>query len=58
MRNFIINLLGGYTKCEYLSLYEGLEKALTENKNLRNKLRGAQKNDHRDERGRFKKAPK
>jgi hypothetical protein len=56
MRNFIINLLGGYTKCELLSLFEKLNKISKKLEYTERLLKKARKNDHRDERGRFKKA--
>lgn len=62
MRNWLIRLLGGYTKKEWAQTYNDLGQYKTKDHfqkqeiaQLKQTLREARKNDHRDSKGRFKK---
>lgn len=66
MRNWLIKLLGGYTKKEYdhndtahrMAFRERTNEHFLKQAILEIKLENAQKNDHRDSKGRFTKGTK
>ena len=60
--NWLIKLLGGYTAEEYLTMEGALRHELRQTQGVANslcaQLREAQKNDHRDDKGRYTASPK